>query len=246
MSTVSHLEPARPSWLRPVVDRVLPGVARVRAQKEPFAAAWRAANEAALGGDGPLWVALGDSMTQGIGAADISGGWVSQLHRQLAADGHHFRLVNLSVTGARVRDVVDDQLPRLRALGVTPDLVTVLIGANDMFPRRRRAPAVGQYAALLDALPAGRSIVAPLPQRNDPARAINALISRAAARGLVRVAGFPRTSLRELFGTLAEDHFHPNERGYAGIAAAFGRAIETDRNQAAAGPVLKDAGPPAS
>jgi lysophospholipase L1-like esterase len=237
------LEPARPSRLRPVVDRVLPGVARVRAQKEPFAAAWRAANEAALGGQGPLWVALGDSMTQGIGAAGISGGWVSQLQRRLAARGHPFRLVNLSVTGARVQDVVDDQLPRLQALGVTPDLVTVLIGANDMFPRRRRAPAVGQYAALLDALPAGRSIVAPLPQRNDPALAINALISRAAARGQVRVAGFPRTSLRELFGTLAEDHFHPNERGYASIAAAFGRAIEAGRDQVAAGPVVKDPGP---
>jgi lysophospholipase L1-like esterase len=211
--------------LRSVVDRVIPGVARVRAQKEPFAAAWRAANAAALPGDGPLWVALGDSMTQGIGAADISGGWVSQLRDRLAAQGQPVRLVNLSVTGARVRDVVDDQLPRLRALGVTPDLVTVLIGANDMFPRSRRAPAVGQYAALLDALPAGRAIVAPLPQRNGPARAINALIDQAAARGQVRVATFPRASLWSLFGTLAEDHFHPNERGYASIAAAFGRAI---------------------
>jgi lysophospholipase L1-like esterase len=209
-----------------VVDRVVPGVARVRAQKEPFAAAWRAANEAALGGDGPLWVALGDSMTQGIGAADISGGWVSQLHDQLTAQGRQLRLVNLSVTGARIKDVVERQLPQLEALGVTPDLVTVLIGANDMFPRSRRAPAVGQYAALLDQLPAGRSIVAPLPQRNGPARAINALIGRAAARGRVRLAEFPQTSLWSLFGTLAEDHFHPNERGYAGIAAAFGQAID--------------------
>ena len=224
MSSTTSPGPRR-AVLRSVVDRVIPGVARVRAQKEPFAAAWRAANAAALPGDGPLWVALGDSMTQGIGAADISGGWVSQLRDRLAAQGRPVRVVNLSVTGARVRDVVDDQLPRLRALGVTPDLVTVLIGANDMFPRSRREPAVGQYAALLDALPAGRAIVAPLPQRNGPARAINALIDRAAARGQVRVATFPRASLWSLFGTLAEDHFHPNERGYAGIAAAFGRAI---------------------
>jgi lysophospholipase L1-like esterase len=216
----------RAGLLRSVVDRVIPGVPRVRAQKEPFAAAWRAANEAALQGDGPLWVALGDSMTQGIGAADISGGWVSQLRDQRAAEGHPLRLVNLAVTGARVRDVVEDQLPRLRALGVTPDLVTVLIGANDMFPRSRRAPAVGQYAALLDALPAGRAIVAPLPQRNGPARAINALIDRAADRGQVRVATFPESSLWSLFGTLAEDHFHPNERGYASIAASFGQAMD--------------------
>jgi lysophospholipase L1-like esterase len=226
VSTLTHPGTRRSALLRSVVDRVVPGVARVRAQKEPFAAAWRAANEAALRGEGPLWVALGDSMTQGIGAAGIGGGWVSQLRDQLAAQGHQLRLVNLSVTGARVGDVVDDQLPRLEALGVTPDLVTVLIGANDMFPRSRRPAAVGRYAALLDRLPAGRSIVAPLPQRNGPALAINALITRAAARGQVRVAEFPRTSPRELFGTLAEDHFHPNERGYARIAAAFGPAID--------------------
>ncbi|HEY3982095.1 MAG TPA: SGNH/GDSL hydrolase family protein [Streptosporangiaceae bacterium] len=226
MSTLTHPGALRSALLRSVLDWAVPGVARVRAQKEPFAAAWRAANEAALDGEGPLWAALGDSMTQGIGAAGISGGWVSQLHDQLAAQGRRFRLVNLSVTGARVGDVVDDQLPRLEALGVTPDLVTVLIGANDMFPRSRRPAAVGWYAALLDRLPAGRSVVAPLPQRNKPALAINALIGRAAARGQVRVAEFPRTGLRSLFGTLAEDHFHPNELGYARIAAAFRPAID--------------------
>ena len=208
-----------------MVDRVVPGVARVRAQREPFAAAWRAANEAALGGDGPLWVALGDSMTQGIGRRHRRR--VGQpAARPARRAGPSAPPGQSSVTGARVKDVVERQLPQLEALGVTPDRVTVLIGANDMFPRSRRAPAVGQYAALLDRLPAGRSIVAPLPQRNGPARAINALIGRAAARGQVRLAEFPQTSLWSLFGTLAEDHFHPNERGYASIATAFGQAID--------------------
>jgi hypothetical protein len=55
-------------------------------------------------------------MSQGIGARDVSGGWVGQLHARLAAEGHRIRLINLSVTGARVRDVVDRQLPQLPAL----------------------------------------------------------------------------------------------------------------------------------
>jgi acyl-CoA thioesterase-1 len=223
---MTHPATLRSMLLRSALDLAVPGVARVRAQKEPFDAAWRAANEAALGGEGPVWVALGDSMTQGIGAADISGGWVSQLQERLAAEGHPLRLVNLSVTGARVRDVVSDQLPRLRALGVTPALVTVLIGANDMFPRSRRAPAVGEFAALLGGLPAGRSVVGALPQRNAPARAINALIGQAAVRGEVRVAETRVQGIRSLVGTLAEDHFHPNERGYAAIAATFDQAID--------------------
>ena len=231
MSITTERDARRSALLRSAVDRVVPGVARVRAQKEPFAQAWRAANAAALRGDapraqGPLWVALGDSMTQGIGAAGISGGWVSQLQDRLAAEGHPVRLVNLSVTGSRVRDVVEGQLPQLAALGETPALVTVLIGANDMFPRSRRAPAVSQFAALLRGLPAGRAVVGALPQRNAPARAINALIGQAAARGQVTVAQTAVQGFGSLIGTLAEDHFHPNERGYAGIAAAFGAVID--------------------
>ena len=231
MSITTDRDARRAALLRSAIDRVVPGVARVRAQKEPFARAWRAANEAALRAEGPLWVALGDSMTQGIGARDISGGWVSQLQATLAAEGHPVRLVNLSATGARVADVVQSQLPQLQALGQTPALITVLIGANDMFPRSRRAPAVSQFAALLRGLPAGRAVVGALPQRNAPARAINALIGQAAARGQVRVAPTGVPGVGSLIGTLAEDHFHPNERGYAGIAATFSRVIDRARLQ---------------
>jgi lysophospholipase L1-like esterase len=108
--------------------------------------------------------------------------------------------VNLSVTGARVRDVLDDQLPRLHAIGIEPDLVTLLIGANDMLVRSRRIAAIPTCARLIDELPPGRTVIGTLPRRNREALAINALIDAA---------------------TLAEDHFHPNERGYARIAGAF-------------------------
>jgi lysophospholipase L1-like esterase len=208
-----------------VAGRAVPGIARVHAQVRPFAAAWLAANAEAQRGEGPLWVALGDSMSQGIGARDISGGWVGQLHARLTAEGHRIRLVNLSVTGARVRDVVDQQLPQLHALG-RPALITVLAGANDMFPRGRRAAAVGQFAALLDQLPAGRSVIAALPRRNAHALSINALIDSAATRGKVRIADLRPMTVRSLIGTRAEDHFHPNERGYARITEAFGQAID--------------------
>ena len=33
-------------------------------------------------------------------------------------------------------------------------------------------------------------------------------------------------TLASLIGTRAEDHFHPNEHGYARIADAFDRAID--------------------
>jgi acyl-CoA thioesterase-1 len=163
-----------------LAGRIVPGVARVHDQIPGFARDWRAANEAALAGSGPLWVALGDSLSQGIGACSIRGGWVGQLHARLLAEGRPVRLVNLSVAGARMHDVADRQLPQLAALGVVPALVTVLVGANDMVPRGRRA-AAASYPRILAALPRGRSVAGPMPRRNGGAAAINALIDEAAA-----------------------------------------------------------------
>jgi lysophospholipase L1-like esterase len=214
----------------PVVRRVIPGVGRVHAQVAPFAQSWQAANALALQQNGPLWVALGDSMSQGIGARDISGGWVGQLHRQLADGAKSYRLVNLSVTGARVQNVIDTQLAQLTAIGVVPDLVTVLIGANDMLVRRRRVAAVAAFAVLLNELPAGRTVIGTLPRRNAQALEINALIDAAAAAGNLRVAELRGgVSLRGIRATLADDYFHPNEIGYARIAAAFAKAIVEPR-----------------
>lgn len=126
---------------RAVAGHLFPGVGRVHARVPEFADAWLASNDEAMAGSGPLWVALGDSMSQGIGARSFRGGWVGQLHAQFLMEGYRVRLVNLSSTGARVRDVVETQLPRLGAIDPAPALVTVLVGANDMIPRNRRAEA---------------------------------------------------------------------------------------------------------
>jgi lysophospholipase L1-like esterase len=208
-----------------VAGKAVPGIARVRAQVPVFADDWRSANAAALKGTGPLWVALGDSMSQGIGARSIRGGWVGQLHAQLLAEGRAVRLVNLSVTGARVHDVAEQQLPQLAALDVVPALVTVLVGANDMFPRSRWAGAAASYPRILQALPRGRSVVGTMPRRGGGAAAVNALVDEAAARGEVRVADLRGMTVKSLIGTRAGDYFHPNERGYADIARRFGAAV---------------------
>jgi lysophospholipase L1-like esterase len=209
-----------------MAGRFIPGVARVHARVPEFADAWKASNEQALAGTGPFWVVLGDSMSQGIGAQSIRDGWVGQLHTQLAAEGYPVRLVNLSSTGARVRDVVEGQLPQLAALEGAPALVTVLAGANDMFPRSRWRDAIGGYPQIIDALPRGRAVVGTMPRRNGCALAINALVDSAAARGDIRVADMRGMTVKSLIGTRAEDHFHPNERGYADIARRFGAAVD--------------------
>jgi lysophospholipase L1-like esterase len=122
--------------------------------------------------------------------------------------------------------VLSGQIPALAEFGDAVRLVTLLAGANDMFPRARRPTAVWAMSDLLDVPPAGRSVVATLPRRNPQALAINALLDDAAARGDITIADMRGLTVRSLIGTRAEDCFHPDERGYAHIAEVFGRAIQ--------------------
>lgn len=78
------------------------------------------------------YVALGDSLTEGLCDPAPDGalrGWADRLALLLSARGGlHF--ANLAVRSRRVRDVCGEQLTRAREL--RPDLVSILIGANDL------------------------------------------------------------------------------------------------------------------
>lgn len=205
---------------------VIPGVRRVQAQAEPYAAAWHAHNAAALHSPGRRWVVLGDSMAQGVGASSWDAGWVDQLAGRLTSVGHPLVVVNLSATGARVPDVVDQQLPVLEALPPArgtdePDLVTVLVGSNDLFAGggvRRALP--DEFARLVARLPRD-AVVATLPQPRAAAHAANRHVVSAAAAGLVELVDMRTEGPSSWRGRLAADWFHPNDAGYAEIARAF-------------------------
>jgi len=88
------------------------------------------------------FVALGDSITEGL--CDTSRmpageyrGWADRLAQLLAharSGDEPFRYANLAVRSRTVRRLVDEQVPQ--ALALRPDLVSVLIGANDLVARR--------------------------------------------------------------------------------------------------------------
>jgi lysophospholipase L1-like esterase len=219
----------RPGRLVAVAGRVVPGVARVQRDVAPFAEAWSRANAAALAEAGPLWVALGDSLSQGIGASRYDRGWVGQLQTRLRAGGAALRVVNLAVSGARTQDVLDTQLPALADLAARtamPALVTLMIGSNDLISRRHRAGLPQRMDRILRQLPAG-SVVTTLPNPTPTAGAVNAVLARVAReRGLVvaELRGPRTTSWR---GKLAADHFHPNDSGYAALADVVHDAVTT-------------------
>ncbi len=65
---------------------------------------------------GPLWVVLGDSTAQGLGASSPLHGYVGQVLNALRRTGTPWRVLNLSRSGAQTRHVLDDQLPLLDGL----------------------------------------------------------------------------------------------------------------------------------
>ena len=220
-------ESRRPAgWFVRLSTRLSPGVRKVQAQIGPYARAWEEANAATLRAAGPLWVALGDSMSQGIGASRYDCGWVSQLQVLLDDAGSPYRVLNLSVYGARVEDVLTRQLPAMRDLDAEPGLVTVLVGSNDMVSRKHRRDLLGNYRKLLQELPSGSVIASPFGNFGL-GKQINALVAEeAAGRGFRVLNNRDEASLASWRGKLAEDHFHPNDRGYAGLAEAFFETIQ--------------------
>ena len=126
----SNLNDRSPGWFLRLARRLLPGVGLVENQIKPYAQAWHERNLEALASVGPLWVVLGDSLSQGVGASSIEYSWVLQTWRALAGHGVHYRIVNLSFSGARVSDVLDRQIPALAGLPAAPELVTVLMAAT--------------------------------------------------------------------------------------------------------------------
>ncbi|QIK66471.1 SGNH/GDSL hydrolase family protein [Nocardioides sp. HDW12B] len=201
---------------------VMPGVRHVQRQVEPYADAWRARNRESLAAPGPRWFVLGDSMSQAVGASRFDAGWVDQLARRLSPALDVPPVVNLSATGARTPDLIEQQLPALRALRPGPDdLVTVLIGSNDLFAGRVfRDGLPDAFAELVRLLPRG-SVVATLPQPRAAATAANRHLEVAAATGDLRLVDMRASGPTSWRGRVAEDRFHPNDAGYAAIADAF-------------------------
>ena len=84
------------------------------------------------------FVALGDSFTEGLDdpAADLGGyrGWADRFAQRVAAQRPGLRYANLAVRGKLLSEVVAEQVPR--AIEMTPDLVSIAAGGNDMLRPR--------------------------------------------------------------------------------------------------------------
>jgi len=178
------------------------------------------------------YVVLGDSTAAGVGAA-AEDGIAIRTARHLGLT-RRVTMRNLGVSGARMRDVLDQQLPEAEAFA--PDLVLISAGANDVthltpIPsmRRRLRQTVSRLRA---ANPSVRIVVTGAPDMGSPPRIPFGLRWAAGLRTKMvnRMFRAEARKLSIVFAPIAErtgplfradrtlfhaDRFHPNARGYA-------------------------------
>jgi lysophospholipase L1-like esterase len=208
---------------------MLPGASARRMQAAALVDDWTASNLDDQG-TGPLWVALGDGASLGLGASTREAGYVCLVANALRAEGAPWRLWNLAQVGADLDDVLTRQIPELAELtaDVPAALVTCVAGAADVLGRPRGADS--RLRTLLAALPAG-AVVATLPElrRNRTAAALNAILREEAARHGLRVVDPWADSGRR--GRWYGADYHPNDVGHAAWARAILAAVRSEDAQ---------------
>jgi acyl-CoA thioesterase I len=77
------------------------------------------------------YLALGDSLTQGVGAVDEStGAFPALLAERWRADGCNVELQNVGISGYTAGQILDEQVPQIESFG--PTLITFQAGGNDI------------------------------------------------------------------------------------------------------------------
>lgn len=174
-----------------------------------------------------VWV--GDSTAAGVGASTAE---ASVPHQVAVALGRRVHLTVLAGSGARVADVLADQLPGVAALH--PDVVFVSVGANDTVHLTPAGDFGQTYRRLLDGL-AGvdRVVLLGVPDMGSPPRFLQPLRAIVGWRGraldsrvraaagdrhgvhYVDIAGRTGPAMRQDPDRyFSADGYHPGDAGY--------------------------------
>jgi len=188
------------------------------------------------------YVVMGGSTAAGRGG-DYEKGIAVETARELGRT-RRVSLVNLGVSGARIRDVASSQLEAAERL--RPDVVLISAGSNDVTHLTSIHAVRADLREIVDGLKAGNRSVAivvtgsaqigsapRVPWLLRPiARGRTAAVNRM-FQSVAREKGLTFAPIAEETGPLfardrslfAEDRFHPNDRGYAAWIPVLNRAL---------------------
>jgi len=204
---------------------------RLSQQPQKYAQYW----SRPIGQSGQLvFVAMGDSAAQGIGASSPQKSYVSLLAQSIKKKtGKEVQIINISQSGATIDDVIKNQLPVLDKLN--PDVITLDIGGNDLREYDKKEFTIS-ITKLTSQLPK-QTIIADTPYfmhgiwERQAVEASRVLIQQAKFNGLtiaplhmsMKNKGWP-----SMFYLYAHDWFHPNDKGYEVWHDAFWKVIEPE------------------
>ena len=188
------------------------------------------------------YVALGDSLTAGVGSDDIKLTLVYQMALNLSKQFGRVDVVNLAQPGATSEDLIVDQLAV--AINEKPDHVTLLIGINDIHNKVRVTDYKNRLSYTLDELLTktsaqiilinlpylGASDVIPFPFSNildARTKQFNKVIEELGHNDRIKLIDLyipSRQPFSENLSYYASDHFHPSSEGYM----FWGKVINAD------------------
>lgn len=183
-----------------------------------------------------LYVALGDSFTEGVGDSNVlfpNGvrGWADRFAEGLAAHEPGWEYANLAVRSKRLRHVISEQLDV--ALALKPDLVTLYAGGNDVMDFGTRVPdLLSQLDLIVDALTQGGAkvllftgydvevsvVLTPLRRKNH---AYNQGIRAIAAKYGCMLVDYERFNAFANPRLWSKDRLHMSKQGHKYMAAAL-------------------------
>lgn len=176
-------------------------------------------------------VALGDSVTVGVGDVGVPTGWSAHLARALGAS----EFINVARPGARARDVMADQTST--AIKRRPELATLLVGGNDILRGDFSAQDVASHVerAVVGLREVGADIAVVLlhdPRLTLPgprvvrevlgerAASVNESVrARLAGETRVAIVDPQRSSFTATRAAWSVDRLHPSAAGHRVLAA---------------------------
>ncbi len=180
-----------------------------------------------------VYVAMGDSTAEGMGASTPERSYTKILYAHIKAQKTNAKYYNLGRSGSILRDVVNRQLPK--AIDLNPSLITLSVGANDIIRRTKQQEFEKELKQLVEELHSKTQailVISTVPDLSmTPAipkflQAYSKFMAGKLNKGIhsltpnerllvVDVFNDSKETLKAFPEALGSDGFHPSDFGYA-------------------------------